>query len=231
MSCFKHLSKNITTFSRFDGRNFKTEPSSNYQHKWAKALGVYRGQPFVTGHHSSTLGFKTEILDYSSKQWNVVADYPFSTGDRWLFQLIICIWIACIFSISYYATTSTEESVFIIGGWTADSQTGSRTSIIAEYKNDQWYNAGNIKQSRHAHGAITSDSLTMVIGGSSADDHPWVSKFQTDIMDDNLWFIKTFQITDRGLGIWNTWKPNHFPNIDKRPLSRNRSFPCWHWLL
>ena len=71
-----------------------------------------------------------------------------------------------------YATTSTEESVYIIGGWTADSSTGSRTPIIAEYKKDQWTNVGNLNQSRHAHGAITSGSLTMVIGGSSTDNQP-----------------------------------------------------------
>ena len=69
--------------------------------------------------------------------------------------------------ITYYATTSTEESVYIIGGWTDDSLTVGRTPIIAEYKNDEWYNAGSLKQSRHGHGAITSGSLTMVIGGSS----------------------------------------------------------------
>ena len=71
--------------------------------------------------------------------------------------------------ISYYATASTEESVYIIGGWTGYSSTGYKTPIIAEYKNDVWYNVGNLNQSRHAHGAITSGSLTMVIGGTSAD--------------------------------------------------------------
>ena len=39
-------------------------------------------------------------------------------------------------------------------------------SVIAEYKNDEWYNVGNLKQSRYAHGAITSGPLTMVIGGN-----------------------------------------------------------------
>ena len=74
--------------------------------------------------------------------------------------------------ISGYATTSTEESVYIIGGWTGDSSTDSRTPIIAEYKNDQWTNVGNLNQPRHAHSAITSGSLTMVIGGSSTDGQP-----------------------------------------------------------
>ena len=76
------------------------------------------------------------------------------------------------FRIGCYATSSTEESVYIIGGFTYDSSTGKRSPVIAEYKNDQWYNVGNLKQARHAHGAITSGLLTMVIGGESSDSEP-----------------------------------------------------------
>ena len=83
-----------------------------------------------------------------------------------------CIGFILFSRITHYATTSTEESVYIIGGWSGDSSTDDRISVIAEYKNRQWYNAGNLNQSRHAHGAITSGSLTMVIGGSSADSKP-----------------------------------------------------------
>ena len=49
-------------------------------------MGIYKGQPFVTG--SSNGNKKTEILEETenmgvvSKQWNVVADYPFSRGNR-----------------------------------------------------------------------------------------------------------------------------------------------------
>ena len=68
-----------------------------------------------------------------------------------------------------YATTSTERSVYIIGGFTYEVAAGYKTAIIAEYKNDRWYNVGNLHQSRHGHGAITSSGLTMVVGGSSAD--------------------------------------------------------------
>ena len=45
------------------------------------ALAVYRGAPFVTGSYTPS-NKKTEILDYASKQWNLVADYPFGSGDR-----------------------------------------------------------------------------------------------------------------------------------------------------
>ena len=74
--------------------------------------------------------------------------------------------------IGFYATTSTEESVYIIGGYTGDSSTGGKTPIIAKYKNDEWYNVGSLIQSRNGHGAITSGPVTMVIGGWSADSQP-----------------------------------------------------------
>ena len=77
-----------------------------------------------------------------------------------------------VFSICFYATTHTENSVYIIGGWTGDSFTGSRTSVIAEFKNENWSNVRNLKQARHVHGAIASGSLTMIIGGSSSDSQP-----------------------------------------------------------
>ena len=56
--------------------------------------------------------------------------------------------ISRLFSICFYATTHTDESVYIIGGWTGDSYTGSRTSVIAEYKNENWSNVGSLKQAR-----------------------------------------------------------------------------------
>ena len=71
-----------------------------------------------------------------------------------------------ILRISYYATSSTESSVYIIGGFTNSPY---NIPIIAQYKNDEWYNVGNLKQTRHGHGAITSGSLTMVIGGYNPD--------------------------------------------------------------
>ena len=66
--------------------------------------------------------------------------------------------------ISMYATTSTKESVYIIGGFTNDSSMGLRTSIIAEYNDNKWKHFGDLSQARQAHGAITSDSMTMTIG-------------------------------------------------------------------
>ena len=65
-------------FSRFDGKSVKMESSSNYPHTRVNALGVYKGAPFVTGSHNPR-NKKTEILDYASRQWNPLADYPFSS--------------------------------------------------------------------------------------------------------------------------------------------------------
>ena len=67
-------------FSRFDGNSVKVESSSNYSHGRVNVLGVYKGAPFVTGSFNP-YNKKTEILDYASKQWNVVADYPFRSGN------------------------------------------------------------------------------------------------------------------------------------------------------
>ena len=71
------------------------------------------------------------------------------------------------FSIAYYATASTNESVFIIGGFTGGSP--AYTSTIAEYKDGNWEKVGDLAQRRYSHGAITSESVTMILGGYPND--------------------------------------------------------------
>ena len=68
-------------FSSFDGMEIKVEPSSNYPHNWVGMLGVYKGDPFVTGS-MDPVNTKTEILNYVSNQWIMGEDYPWSSGDR-----------------------------------------------------------------------------------------------------------------------------------------------------
>ena len=68
-----------------------------------------------------------------------------------------------IFRIAFYATASTDESVYIIGGYTDGSP--DRITTIAEYKDGNWKRAGNLAQARRFHSAITSGSTTMVVGG------------------------------------------------------------------
>ena len=68
-------------FSSFDGETFKSEASSKFPHAYAMALGSYRKSPFVTGASS---GFKTEILNLESGEWEQAGDYPFSNGNRYV---------------------------------------------------------------------------------------------------------------------------------------------------
>ena len=68
-----------------------------------------------------------------------------------------------LFSISNYASVSTQTSILIIGGWSD----GSLTSSIVEYKDDKWTVIGNLKQARYAHQAISIGPLVMIIGGVS----------------------------------------------------------------
>ena len=49
-----------------------------------------------------------------------------------------------------------------------------RTSIIAEYSNDEWFDVGNLRQPRFGHNAITFGSMTMVIAGLSTAKEPLV---------------------------------------------------------
>lgn len=66
--------------------------------------------------------------------------------------------------LSYYATTNTKESVFIIGGYTDGSP--SRISTIAQFEDGIWKNAGSLMQARAGHGAIGLEGITMILGGS-----------------------------------------------------------------
>ena len=72
---------------------------------------------------------------------------------------------------SHYGTAHTDESVYIIGGLAdftisiLSNAAASKTSTIAEYKNDVWTKIGSLKQARESHGAITVRGRTLIIGG------------------------------------------------------------------
>jgi len=59
----------------------------------------------------------------------------------------------------------------IIGGYTEGSldmgESPRRISTIAEYKDGNWKNIGNLAQARSGHRAITSGSVIMIVGGKS----------------------------------------------------------------
>ena len=64
-----------------------------------------------------------------------------------------------------YATASTEESVYIIGGNTHYD----RITTIGEYRDGKWSIAGNLSQARDCHAAISFGAYTMIVGGSPGD--------------------------------------------------------------
>ena len=114
---------------------------------------------------------KSWTILQSNGMWLPIIHSVSVTGNNLKY---FCIGFILFLRISYYATTSTEESVYIIGGWLGGNQvpTENRIPVIAKYNSDKWYNTGNIYQSRHNHGVITSGSLTMIIGGQSNDNQP-----------------------------------------------------------
>ena len=83
---------------------------------------------------------------------------------NWIFNYLFWLDIITFFRIARYATVKTDESVLIIGGYTADGSP-DRTTIIAEYRNDVWSNIGNFVQLRDTHGAVILGSTIMIVGG------------------------------------------------------------------
>ena len=53
--------------------------------------------------------------------------------------------------------------MLIIGGFTSGSP--NSISTIAEYKDGNWNEVGNMAGGRYSHGSITSRSTTMIVGG------------------------------------------------------------------
>ena len=64
---------------------------------------------------------------------------------------------------------STDESVYVIGGFTGHPTEGApppmKSSVIAEYKDGSWNNIGNFVQGRDVHGAVLLGSSMMIVGG------------------------------------------------------------------
>jgi len=78
-------------------------------------------------------------------------------------------WIESL-RISKYASVSTIDAVFIIGGWSGNDY----LSNLAQYKNNIWNNFGNLYQARGSHRAIFFSSSILVFGGSSSHGQPSV---------------------------------------------------------
>ena len=75
-----------------------------------------------------------------------------------------------LFSFSWYASISTSDSVYVIGGLTYRPGEGTIvTSTIARYKNG-WKHINNLKMARSSAYAIQYGDKVMVIGGRSDRD-------------------------------------------------------------
>ena len=61
-------------------------------------------------------------------------------------------------SIFAYSATQTSTAAYIIGGYYTPD-------VVAEYKDGQWRQRGNLYRGRAFHGAITIGVQTMIIGG------------------------------------------------------------------
>ena len=69
--------------------------------------------------------------------------------------------------LSNFATVSTAESVYVIGGFVGRDLTGT----IVEYNNGSWRRAGNgLQADRASHGAIILGDSLLVLGGFSLYD-------------------------------------------------------------
>ena len=75
-----------------------------------------------------------------------------------------------IFRIAFFATVSTDDSVYVIGGFTGHPTEDGYvspmySSVIAEYRDGSWNNMGNFVQARNVHGAMLLGSSIMIVGG------------------------------------------------------------------
>ena len=67
-----------------------------------------------------------------------------------------------MFRISNYATASTNIAAYIIGGLTESK----RVTTIAEFKNNNWRNIGNLNEPKDGLSAIFHDGEHMIVGGN-----------------------------------------------------------------
>ena len=108
------------------------------------------------------------------------------------------IWVICkhilhdlLRFIEEYATSHTEDSVYIIGGrWRSGSS--SSISAIAQFKDNEWTIAGYLTQARYGHGAITVNGMTMIIGGKEIPSRTYFTE---------LWENQSFEIKHIGPGL------------------------------
>ena len=63
---------------RFNGTIFQNQPHSLYNHKSVDHLGSFQLAPFTLGGTYPSSNRKTEMFNFTSNQWNELADFPFA---------------------------------------------------------------------------------------------------------------------------------------------------------
>lgn len=128
----------------FDGQNYQATEASTYSHRNTLALANYKGKALTTGCYSTTsdCSFKTELMDMTTFTWTDGPNYPFGSGY-----------------IAFYSAAETVNAAYIIGGYYTKD-------IIAQFKDDQWYQLGSLNQGRWAHASLTIGDETIIIGGA-----------------------------------------------------------------
>ena len=72
--------------------------------------------------------------------------------------------IIFVFSaISAYSTVHTNDAVYIFGGYPTEAST-----LVAEYKNDQWKRLPDLKNGRWFHASIRMGPKVLIYGGRAA---------------------------------------------------------------
>ena len=70
-----------------------------------------------------------------------------------------------IIRIAKYGTASTDTATYIIGGRVDWTSTPWRTSTIAQFKNNEWHNIGDLMEIKSDPSAILYDGEVLIIGG------------------------------------------------------------------
>ena len=78
-----------------------------------------------------------------------------------LFFNWFCIYLTL--RISSYGTASTDSAAYIIGGY--NHLKPSRTSIIAQFQNNEWQKIGDLKEVKSDTSAIVHNGEYLIIGG------------------------------------------------------------------
>ena len=74
--------------------------------------------------------------------------------------------ISKILRISNYGTASTDSAAYILGGFTKGIRR-YRTSIIAQFQNNEWQKIGNLKEVKSDPSSILHDGEYLIIGGEA----------------------------------------------------------------